>query len=202
MTSQINYSAINTSFPVAGQDNNSQGFRDNFTAIQTALAEAKAELTALQQNSVIVQDLATSSTTVVNNMLGSTIYNGLYSQFNGTYYNLGNVSSAGTLININSGPIQRATLTASATLTFENWPPTGQYSVVRLILQGDQSATRTATLATTNSGVMRTATGWTGGTSPVTVTLDTANHMEVVEVWTVDGGAHVYLKNIGEYSLV
>ena len=202
MTSSINYSAINTSYPVAGQDNNSQGFRDNFTAISAGLATAKAEITALQQNAVVTQDLATSSTTVVNNLLGSTISNGLYSQLNPVVYNIGNITSAGTLINIDNGPVQQVRLTASATITFQNWGASGSYSAVRLILSGDQASTRTATLATVNSGIMRTATGWSGGTSPITVVLGTTNLFEVIEAWTVDGGAHVYLKNVGEYSLV
>ena len=202
MTSAINYSAINTAYPVAGQDNNSQGFRDNFTAISAGLSTAKTEISAIQQNAVLVQDLATSSVPVVNNLLGSTISNGLHSQFNPIFYNLGNVTSAGALININNGPVQQVRLTGSATLTFSNWGAAGSYSSIKLIIQGDQSATRIATLATTNSGVMRTATGWTGGTGPITVSLGTTNLFEVIEAWSVDGGAHVYLKNIGEYSLI
>ena len=46
MTSAINYSTINTQYPVAGVDNNSQGFRDNFAAIQAGLATAYTEITA------------------------------------------------------------------------------------------------------------------------------------------------------------
>ena len=273
MTSSINYSTINTSYPVAGQDNNSQGFRDNFTAIQAGLAEAAKELTALQANALLSLDLATSSSTVVNNMQGSTLYNGLYNQFNGVFYNLGNITSSGATVNINTAGTQRATMTGSGTLTFQNWGPSGTYSLCRLILQGDQAAVRTVTLSTSNSGVMRAATNWTtfvtsstfssggaqgsytvtlssvvglvagqlvtgtglapntyivsiagsvvtlgdpfyaqaagtyyfytnGPTSPITVVLDTNNHVEVIEAFTVDGGAHVYVRNVGEYSLV
>jgi hypothetical protein len=200
MTSAINYSAINTAYPVAGQDNNSQGFRDNFTAISAGLSTAKTEISALQQNAVLVQDLATSSIPVVNNLLGSTISNGLISQLNPVFYNLGNVTSAGSLININNGPVQQVRLTGSATLTFSNWGPAGSFSSVKLIIFSDQSSSRTATLATTNSGIMRTATGWVGGTAPITVVLGTNNLFEVIEAWTTNGGANVYLKNIGEYS--
>lgn len=200
MTSAINYSAINTAYPVAGQDNNSQGFRDNFTAISAGLSTAKTEISALQQNAVLVQDLATSSIPVVNNLLGSTISNGLISQLNPVFYNLGNVTSAGSLININNGPVQQVRLTGSATLTFSNWGPAGSFSSVKLIIFSDQSSTRTATLATTNSGIMRTATGWVGGTAPITVVLGTNNLFEVIEAWTTNGGANVYLKNIGQYS--
>ena len=140
MTSAINSSAINVAYPVAGVDNNSQGFRNNFTAIQAGLAVAKSEISALQQNSVLVRDVATSSVAVVNNLLGSTISNGLYSQFNGVVYPLGEVGSAGSNINIGNGPMQSAILTANATLNFTSWPTTGKYSVMRLMLIGDQSS--------------------------------------------------------------
>ena len=35
-------------FPVAGQDNDSQGFRDNFTTIKTGLQTAQSEISTLQ----------------------------------------------------------------------------------------------------------------------------------------------------------
>jgi hypothetical protein len=91
-------------------------------------------------------------------------------------------------------------LTGSATLTFSNWGPAGSFSSIKLIIFSDQSTSRTATLATTNSGIMRTATGWVGGTGPITVVLGTNNLFEVIEAWTTNGGANVYLKNIGQYS--
>jgi hypothetical protein len=34
MASEINYSNIDATFPLAGKDNDSQGFRDNFTNIK------------------------------------------------------------------------------------------------------------------------------------------------------------------------
>ena len=44
--SAIDTSKIDTSYPVPGQDNDSQGFRTNFTNIRDALDTAKAELDA------------------------------------------------------------------------------------------------------------------------------------------------------------
>ena len=37
MASSINPNNIDTTYPVAGQDNDSQGFRDNFTNIKSKL---------------------------------------------------------------------------------------------------------------------------------------------------------------------
>lgn len=51
MTSNINYIAINENFPVAGQDNDTQVFRDNFDTIKTNFQSAKTEIEDLQDNS-------------------------------------------------------------------------------------------------------------------------------------------------------
>ena len=65
MTSQINFGAINASYPVAGQDNNSQGFRDNFTTIKANFVAAKTEIESIQTNGAVKN--------ADNNFLGNTI---------------------------------------------------------------------------------------------------------------------------------
>jgi hypothetical protein len=50
MSSNIVPGNIDSSFPVAGQDNSSQGFRDNFTAIKNNFTEARDEIVDLQDN--------------------------------------------------------------------------------------------------------------------------------------------------------
>lgn len=47
MASNISTTGINVNFPVSGLSNNSQGFRDNFLAIKTALDTAAAEIDVL-----------------------------------------------------------------------------------------------------------------------------------------------------------
>lgn len=162
MTSQINYGAINTSYPVAGQDNNSQGFRDNFTAISAGLAVAKTEITALQTNAVLTADLATGTQTVQNNMLGSTIYNALYSQFNGVYFDGSLLGiSANANIDLTNGPIQKFKLSGNPTLTFINWPTTtGQWAVVRIVIIADGAGVRTVSFSTEKSGTIHYATDY------------------------------------------
>lgn len=65
MASNINPNNIDGAYPVAGQDNDSQGFRDNFTNIKTSFQFAKEEIEALQNSAVTL--------TGVNNMSGGTI---------------------------------------------------------------------------------------------------------------------------------
>jgi len=53
MTLQTTINGIDEQFPIAGQDNNSQGFRDNFSYIKNSLLIASQELSTLETNSVL-----------------------------------------------------------------------------------------------------------------------------------------------------
>lgn len=65
-----NYSsAINIAFPVPGADNDSQGFRTNFTKIQSALSVASTEISALQLVTTNPSNL------VLNNYTPSELFN-------------------------------------------------------------------------------------------------------------------------------
>ena len=50
MASNIVPGNVDGTYPKAGQDNSSQGFRDNFNSIQSNFTEAKTEIEALQTN--------------------------------------------------------------------------------------------------------------------------------------------------------
>lgn len=58
MTSNINFAAINENFPVAGQDNDTQVFRDNFDTIKTNFSAAKTEIEDLQDNTARTDDIS------------------------------------------------------------------------------------------------------------------------------------------------
>ena len=48
MSSNINYSSINVNYPVAGTENNPQGFRDNFASIKDGLEVMNSEISGIQ----------------------------------------------------------------------------------------------------------------------------------------------------------
>jgi hypothetical protein len=64
----IDTSGINVNFPAAGQNNSSQGFRDNFNAIKTSLDIAGQVLSGVDflAKSAVVKD-STAGTTALNN---------------------------------------------------------------------------------------------------------------------------------------
>jgi hypothetical protein len=155
MTSAINPSTISTTFPVAGQDNDSQGFRSNFAAIVADFATAASEISALQAVTIANADLATQSQPVVNNLLGSTLSNGLYQQFSGTLYSASGVASTAN-IDLSVGAVQKFTLSGNATLTFINWPAypaTSVFSEAIILLASDTNGVWTPTWATTNGSI-------------------------------------------------
>lgn len=67
MASQINTSNIDTTFPIAGQDNDTQGFRTNYINIKNNLQTAAIEITNLQSNVGIAQaSISTLQTATIN----------------------------------------------------------------------------------------------------------------------------------------
>ena len=66
MTSLININNIDITYPIAGQDNDTQGFRDNFRNIRNNLNTAAGEITALQSTSVTLQSQVYTNTSVAN----------------------------------------------------------------------------------------------------------------------------------------
>jgi len=127
MTSAINPNNINGAYPVAGQDNNSQGFRDNFTNTKTNFQYAADEISDLQ--SKVVLKAALTGTTLNNNMLGSIVSNGVAQNFGLTRVALGSQSGSVT-INYTAGHYQTLTLVGNTSLLFSNMPPAGVTGVI------------------------------------------------------------------------
>ena len=130
MTSQINPNNINGNYPVAGQDNNSQGFRDNFTNTSNNFQYAADEITDLQSKAVLKQAL--TGGTLDNNMLNSPLINALISDFAANTVSIGAVTTTAT-IDYSAGHFQNFTLNGNASVAFSStWPVAGQTGVLVL----------------------------------------------------------------------
>lgn len=191
--SNINFSTIQTNYPVAGQDNNSQGFRDNFSSISTALSVAKLEITALETRTMKVADLATGTQTVINNLNGSSIVNGLTNQLYPVAKDNDEVTGTENIDLVN-GVLQICTLTGDTVFTFVNWPDNLEYGCIRLHLLSDQQGEWTPTFETENGGDIIPESNF-----PDPFVVPTNGKHEVIEAWTYNGGATVFLRFIGEF---
>lgn len=106
MTSSISTTGININYPVAGVDNSSQGFRDNFNTIKTGLDTAATEITALQANSAAVN----SNNAFNNNVLSQ--FSALQMSEKGWQFS-GSLATGSTTLDWNSGSYQYAVTDAS-----------------------------------------------------------------------------------------
>lgn len=98
MSSNINPNNINGNFPVAGQDNDSQGFRDNFTNILNNFSFASTEITALQSAVTNLQDTVATNGNVTANYanIAQGLQVGTTSSFGGDAAFAGNIVISGS----------------------------------------------------------------------------------------------------------
>ena len=183
MTSQINPNNIDASYPVAGQPNNTQGFRDNFTAIQTNFQYAENEINDLENKAVL--KAALTGTTLDNNMNDALIYAAKIQDFSATAVNI--TSTAGSIaVNYSAGHYQSITTTGNINVSITNWPIAPTFGYIKLQLVIDSSG-RTVTF----SG-MSTLYGTLGvqGISGNTITFAAAGTYEFA-FQTKNGGVTV-----------
>jgi len=186
MTSAINPNNINGAYPVAGQDNNSQGFRDNFTNTSTNFTFAADEISDLQSKAVLKEAL--TGTVLDNDMLGSPLSNALLSNMSENVVVLNTVSGT-TVINYALASYQTLTTNGAVSLSFTNFPAAGaaasvvvQVTVASIIhtlilpaavsvnntgIQGLSTSTNTITFAAT--GVYSFEFSTSNGGSTITV---------------------------------
>ena len=131
MTSQINPQDINGNYPVAGQPNNTQGFRDNFTNIQTNFGYASNEITELQNKAVLKQAL--TGGVLDNNMNDALIYAAKIRDFSGTLVQI-TTTSGPVSVDYTAGHYQTINTTGSIGLGFSNWPANNSAGWIRLTI--------------------------------------------------------------------
>lgn len=202
MASNINFAAINENFPIAGQDNDTQIFRDNFNTIKQNFADAYTEITSLQTNTAkINQD---------NDFAGTKIRNALLQNNRDYVHNAGTVGSEFTVdgianVDFLNGHYQIYKFDASVNVSFLNFPSTG-CGKVTLELYGDGTA-RTLTLiaqggtafkrSSLNSSVANAHIHAVAFPDPLVVTSATAPI--IIEVWT-NNASTIFLNYVGTFA--
>lgn len=194
MTSAINPNNIDGAYPVAGQDNNSQGFRDNFTNTKTNFQYAAAEISDLQSKAVLKSAL--TGTTLNNDMLGSILSNAQLQQMSGTVVSLGTLTGD-VGINYAAGPYQTVSTSGSISLAFTNWTPAGTADSV-LVQVTITNVAYTLTLpsavgAGASAASLEGIQGIDVGTNTITF-AQTGTY--IFEFITTDSGSTIYINDI------
>ena len=195
--SDINFISINESFPVAGQDNDTQVFRDNFDSIKTALSVAKTEISDLQDN--------TTRTDQSNDFNGNVISNAKLINNVNAVLNAGTlpVGTITTTVDYQNGNHQIFTITANSfTFDFLNFPAAGDtVGKVTVELYGSDSSSKTInfTLSGSEATVVK-SNGFPDYASgnPV-VTLASSTTAVIFEVWRHTESTF-FMKYVGEFA--
>ena len=191
----INVTDLDKEFPVPGQDNDSQGFRDNFTVIDDNFVAAKARLEDLETNGVRKE----ANTTFLPLATGGTarLINPTLQSHSEVRYDIGDVSTTAT-IDFSQGNFQTVNLTDDTELTIEGTPDSGYMQKVVLHI---------------------TATGGTHNLtwdSSITIRFDNESEgfwdrddqqsspiesgVNIIELWTYQGSTTFYAKYIGNFD--
>lgn len=192
--STVQFINIDEEFPIAGQDNDSQGFRDNFSEIKQALENTNLELTDLLTNSARLDN--------TNNFNGNEISNAVmlgvaHEVGRKTISTAGNNSEANTISWDQGGDYHVLTVTGASTITLSGWSDTDTVSKMRIVL-ATNGGTHDVTFSTTGS--VRVGPTWP--TQTKTITVDSSTAPIIVDAWTSDGGTIVYLDYIGKFTPV
>lgn len=197
MTSQINPNNIDGAYPVPGQDNNSQGFRTNFTNTKTNFQYAADEITELQSKSIFKSPI--TGTSLNNNMGNALLSNVQLAGQSTTVVSLGSINNGTANIVFGSGGYQTVTTTGNVSLNFSGWPTSGLYASTRL------QVTTTAANATivvpssisSNTNASYTSLRYIIGRAASSNVITVANTgTYVFEFSTADGGANVFIQDL------
>jgi hypothetical protein len=175
--STINTNGIDVNYPIPGQNNSTQGFRNNFTSIKTNLNTAGSEITDLQNKVVLKSALA--NTVLNNDMANTLIANASTLQFRATTYNLGNALVGNANVDCSLGDLQYGNLAGNVTLNFGSWAPTNTQSTVKLQL-GRPNNEANYTITFSANAVINQNSGWSllensgsnGGLATITFPYD------------------------------
>lgn len=205
MASNINTEGLDALFPIAGTDNDSQGFRDNFFNIQTNLNHASTELTELQTGVARIN--------VDNDFAGNTIEDAellaTTEKLNASYAQgvpANNIDPAQTAVECSfaEGHVYDVqAITELLQLTVTDFP-SSRYGKVRLILSSAHSAgdfgPGAGTQVTLSAG---TGTVKTNGAPFSGAIIEVLQNQDVIiDVFSYDQGNTVYAQYVGTFAAV
>jgi hypothetical protein len=192
MASRIVPTNIDGTFPVAGQDNSSQGFRDNFTNTKNNFTFARNEISDLQSKALLTAAL--DGSTLNNDMAGTQLIRPQLKAWTQALVDLGSISGTAS-ISFSVGNFQKITAAGAVTLSLSGWPSVGTaggYGAVRVWIVISDYTTQTLTLpASVNIGV-NDISGYASSTSAITFD---ANGNYIFDFSSIDGGSTYFISD-------
>jgi hypothetical protein len=192
MASNINPFNIDGTFPVAGQDNDSQGFRDNFTNIRNNLGYSKSEIEELQSKAIF--KTALTGSTLDNNFAEAPIANAQLRGVSETVKDKG-LSTGLVTLDYTLGNVQRIQTSGSVTVSFTGWPTATLSGTMRLWIEVTD-VSHTLTLPATLPGVTLGLGNIANANTATGVISFSETGTYVFEFQTVDNGQNILITDL------
>jgi len=195
MASNIISETIDGAYPVAGVDNDTQGFRDNFTIIKTGLATAQSEITSLQSNTAKLNES--------NDFNGTDITDANLSLNTEKYHNIGTVIT-GQNISFLNGHYQSMGVNLGegvSTINFalSDWPDREHVAKMTVQMVGNDTA-KSVTFSVDGGGLIKYNSTYPRSGGVATVTLDSSSDPIIIDFWTYNQGTTVYAEYRGRFE--
>lgn len=196
----VNTTDLDTAFPVPGQDNDSQGFRDNFAVINNNATSIKARLEDLEANAVRIDSTGTGTYATTN------IFEDLSSGGTARIVRptlqaqrevvdaVGN-SSGVTTIDFALGNYHTITLTGNTTIAFTNVPDSGYYGKFILHITATSGPHNLEFSSGLTLRVETSSASFFDGTTAIGT-----GEVHLVEIHTYTGSTEYFGRYIGQYS--
>jgi hypothetical protein len=191
MASNINPTNIDGTYPIAGQDNDSQGFRDNFTNIKTNLQYTKTELEDLQ-NKVLLKS-ALIGTVLQNDMNNAVLYRPQLKAAGQSFKEFGGTQNGPVTVSFIEAAVQRINTSGPLTITLVDFPAAGIFGSIRLwvhVTFGPQQTSAQVTFP--NDVTLGTGNISNFNNSSKTITYTAAGDY-MYELSTADGGDNFWI---------
>jgi len=186
MASNINANNIDGTYPVAGQDNDSQGFRTNFTNIKNNFTNARDEIEDLQ--SKVILKSALTGTSINNNMAGTVLQGAELVDTRESRVDRGTTSGA-VAIDFSAAHNYTVTTSGAIELSFTGFPATSKVGRVRVEI----TVTSTGHTMELPSTVSKGTQGIAGYSSNTITFTDIGSYL--FEFWTDDNGTTIHIED-------
>lgn len=194
--SNIIHSTIDASYPVAGIDNDTQGFRDNFQIIKDGLSTAYSEISTLETNTAKLNE--------TNDFNGTNITDANFNLNTDQYHSIGTVINNQNISFLN-GRYQILTMNPAGTsiqFTLADWPDRDGLASMTIQIKtvadpGGADVDKSITWLTEGGGTIKAPSSFLRPFALNTGVF--ADDPAIINFWTYNSGTTVYANYLGKF---
>lgn len=195
-SNDINTGGIDTAYPVAGQDNDSQGFRDNFSNIKQAVDDAKSAIATIEGTA------PTTASGQTNDFNDNTMTK-VVLQDTGFAAPSAETLAGETNVDFTSGHYRRLICTTEQpdtnTVVVQNWGPANSMSHMTLEVRSNNTNNKNLNFSTPTGSILTSTTNL-DLSSDFVIDGSATPAKYIFDMWSPDQGANIFVYYKGKFD--